>query len=262
MLTWNIWWRFGPWEERAPAILRTLEEADADVVCLQEVWGEEGGVDQANELAQALGFRVARSPQRFWKGVSFGNAILSRWPISSTASEWLPGADALPSHRNVVLADIAAPFGAMPVVTTHLEWRYDASAIRSGQVEAVARFVAEHRGDPETGFPPVVTGDLNAVPHADEIRTLTGAAPPSVDGLLFHDAWAQGGEGHGHTWDRVNPYLVDASWPARRLDYVLVAWPRPRPLGNVVRCALVGNRPVAGVWPSDHFGVVAELRTS
>ena len=37
--TWNVWWRFGPWTERQPAIAETLRRIDADVIALQEVWG-------------------------------------------------------------------------------------------------------------------------------------------------------------------------------------------------------------------------------
>ena len=40
VLSWNIWWRYGPWEARRPAIAATLPQLDADVVCLQEVWDE------------------------------------------------------------------------------------------------------------------------------------------------------------------------------------------------------------------------------
>lgn len=42
VLNWNIWWRFGPWEERAEAIASTLAEIDADVITLQEVWDHDG----------------------------------------------------------------------------------------------------------------------------------------------------------------------------------------------------------------------------
>ena len=37
-MTWNLWWRFGNWEQRQRAIVDTIREADPDVVCLQEVW--------------------------------------------------------------------------------------------------------------------------------------------------------------------------------------------------------------------------------
>jgi endonuclease/exonuclease/phosphatase family metal-dependent hydrolase len=38
VMTWNIWWRFGPrWRGRQPALLETLRQVDPDVVALQEV---------------------------------------------------------------------------------------------------------------------------------------------------------------------------------------------------------------------------------
>ena len=48
--------------------------------------------------------------------------------------------------------------------------------------------------------------------------------------------------------------------PARRIDYVLAGWPKRGGLGHVVSAELAGTRPIDGVVPSDHYGVVAELR--
>jgi hypothetical protein len=80
--------------------------------------------------------------------------------------------------------------------------------------------------------------------------------------LVFTDAWPVGGDGGpGLTWDRANEHLADATWPQRRLDYLFVSWPRPKPLGSVARCWLAGTEPVDGVTPSDHYAVVADLRT-
>jgi endonuclease/exonuclease/phosphatase family metal-dependent hydrolase len=120
--------------------------------------------------------------------------------------------------------------------------------------------VASKRGDPALEHPPVVAGDLNAVPDADEVRLLTGRSAGGVPGLVFQDSWEVAGDGStGVTWTRRNPYCVDAAWPERRLDYVLVGWPRPRPLGNPQVCRVVGIDPVNGVQPSDHYGVVVDL---
>ena len=80
--TWNLWWRFGPWEARQPAIVETLRQADADLVCLQEVWAEEDGPDQAADLAAALGLHHVRSSTPFRAGVAFGNTVGWR-PVSS-----------------------------------------------------------------------------------------------------------------------------------------------------------------------------------
>ena len=80
------------------------------------------------------------------------------------------------------------------------------------------------------------------------------------------DAWEQVGEGPGWTWRRENPHVTDSAWPNRRLDYVLVSWPRPKPVGNSSIARLVGTEPVdvdgEPVWASDHAGVVVDLLTT
>ena len=58
VVTWNIWWRYGLWQERQPLIIDTLKRLDPDIVCLQEVWQDEEGA-QADILADALGFSAA-----------------------------------------------------------------------------------------------------------------------------------------------------------------------------------------------------------
>ena len=262
VMTWNLWWRFGPWSERQEAIAATLEAEAPDVVGLQEVWVAEDGVNQAAVLAARLGHHFAVGELRFHEGLAFTNAVLSRWPIAAAESHRLPRADGTESHRQLLFAEVAAPFGRLALFSTHLDWPFDASADRVAQSRRVAELVAERRPPPSTGFPAVLVGDFNALPDADEIRWLTGATAPAVPGLVFTDAWAVGGDGSaGYTWDRRNPHLADATWPQRRLDYVLVSWPRPKPLGSVARCWLAGCGPVDGVVPSDHYAVVADLRT-
>jgi hypothetical protein len=63
------------------------------------------------------------------------------------------------------------------------------------------------------------------------------------------------------TWSSENPHVAWSAWPNRRLDYLLVSWPRPRPAGNPLRCWLAGTKPVGGVQPSDHYAVVADFET-
>ncbi|HYD10719.1 MAG TPA: endonuclease/exonuclease/phosphatase family protein, partial [Acidimicrobiales bacterium] len=163
--SWNLWWRFGPWESRAPAILETLRRVDADVVCLQEVWGE-GGETFAARLGDALGMHHAYSSRLEIDGVDFGNAVLSRWPI--TATEWwpLPAPVELDEHRTVLVADVDGPRGPLQVWCTHLNWRFDHSAIRQEQVRFIASKVADRR---PRSYPPILCGDMNAAPDSDEI---------------------------------------------------------------------------------------------
>ena len=158
-----------------------------------------------------------------------------------------------------VHARIDAPGGALPMFTTHLTYGPGRSALRAAQVRALARFVEEHSGG--CAYPPVVTGDLNAEPGSDELRLLGGLlADPAVPGLVLLDAWRYADPGDpGFTWDLRNGYQGDSLIPDSRIDYILVGLPR-QGRGRVESVRLAGTGPVDGVWPSDHFAVVADLR--
>ena len=262
-MTWNVWWRFGPWEARQPAILEALRRVDADIICLQEVWQTRDGVDQPGSFADELGYHCAHAaglgldlaPE------SLGNAVLSRWPITHSETRSLPAPNDLNELRTVVRADIEGPRGPIEVFSTHLNWRLDQSHVRMMQVAALCEFVQETK-DRRT-YPPILCGDFNAEPESDEIRVLTGLSTPPEPKLIFYDAWrATGGDGGpGFTWSRANPFttndpvLIDA-----RIDYVFVGYPHDQSAGEPVSCRVAGDEPVDGVQPSDHYGVAAELR--
>jgi len=257
VMTWNLWWRFGPWEQRRPAIAATLAAVDADIVCLQEVWGGRDG-EFAAELAQKLGFQHASAARLDYEGVTFGNAVLSRWPIAHSDSRPLPTLEENDELRTVLHALVDGPRGPIQVFTTHLNWRFDHSAVRQAQVRLVAEWVAA--AGPRT-FPPVLCGDLNAPPDSDEIRMLTGKAAVAVPKLVFYDAWEVAGTGGaGVTWSNANPHARGDLEPDRRIDYILVGWPKTGGVGQVLSCRVAGREPVDGMVPSDHYAVVAELR--
>lgn len=257
VLTWNIWWRFGPWEDREPAILRTLAEVDADIVALQEVWGDDAG-SLAEKIAGHLGYQQVFASSMNIRGFKFGNALLSRWPIVDSDFTMLYGEAETGEGRLALFAEVEGPRGRIPAFSTHLNWKYEHSHVRQRQVADLARFVDQQR--PWT-YPPIVCGDFNAEPESDEIRMLTGLTTCPVDGLVFHDAWiVAGNRAEGMTWDNRNPYAVLEFEADRRLDYIFVGRPGPGGAGHVVECSLAGNEPVDGVWPSDHYAVVAGLR--
>jgi endonuclease/exonuclease/phosphatase family metal-dependent hydrolase len=160
--------------------------------------------------------------------------------------------------RLAVHARIDTPGGALPMFTTHLTWGLGRSALRVAQVRALARFVADH----STGcaYPPVITGDFNAEPGSDELRLLGGlVTDPAVPGLVLLDSWRYADpRDPGFTWDLRNPYQDDSLIPNSRIDYVLVGLPWEG-RGRVKSVGLAGTAPVRGVWPSDHFAVVADL---
>jgi len=257
VLTWNIWWRFGPWKPRQTAILHSMEALSPDIIALQEVWGDDAK-NFADIAARFLGCQHAYAPAMCMGGLRSGNALLSRWPILKQDHTMLFGKEETGEGRLALFAEVDGPRGRIPVFSTHLNWKFGHSNIRQRQVADLAHFVDRKR--PWT-YPPIVCGDFNAEPGSDEIRMLTGLTACPVDGLVFHDAWAvAGGEGSGKTWDNRNPYAAAEFEPDRRLDYIFVGLPGRGGAGHVVDCRLAGDKPVDGIWPSDHCAVMAELR--
>lgn len=190
--------------------------------------------------------------------VGFGNAILSRWPISVTDHTTLFGKAETGETRIAIYAEIDGPRGKIPVFTTHINWMYKQSDIRQKQVADIARYIDSK---PNLKFPPILCGDFNADPAAEEIRMLNGLTATPVAGLAFHDAWDfAGGPTAGMTWDNTNPYVALEFEPDRRIDYIFVGLPKAKGAGHIVGCQLAGNQPVNGIYPSDHFAVLAELR--
>jgi endonuclease/exonuclease/phosphatase family metal-dependent hydrolase len=267
VLTWNVWWRFGPWEERREAIASTLADLDCDLIGLQEVWGD-GDENLAGWLADRLGmhwtWEPSDTPGRWHKRLpgtkaDVGDAILSRWPIADTASSRLPTENGRDDGHRVLHALVDAPGHPVPFFTTHLNSAPHESAVRCAQVRALAGFVAAH-GD-RTPFPVVLTGDYNAFPDSDEMRLLGGyRTAPAVPGLVLLDAWEYADpSAPSVTWDPANPYVARTHEPPARVDYIHVGPAGPDGIGHVRSVRRAGDRPVDGVWPSDHAAVLADL---
>ncbi|MFW2383647.1 MAG: endonuclease/exonuclease/phosphatase family protein [Acidimicrobiales bacterium] len=259
LLTWNLWWRFGDrWKDRQHLIQGELRRADADICAFQEVYCIDGD-DQVDALKEATGLHGYASQHR-GERVRFGNALLSRYPVADVVEISLPGKDGVPGHRTAIVMDIDCPNGPLSVANTHLEWRYDASLHRQAQLVPILGELARRR---DRGRTPMLIGDLNSIPSSDELRRLTGSAPPLVTGespLIFTDSWAAVGDGPGFTWNRDNSNAVDAAFPRRRLDHVLVGWPRPKPAFNPLSAELIGVDPGPdGMHPSDHYGVMVTV---
>ena len=110
-------------------------------------------------------------------------------------------------------------------------------------------------------YPPILCGDFNAEPDADEVRCLTGYATAPVEKLVFLDAWRVGGDGsQGASWSLNNPFTAADPEPDRRIDYVFVRGPDKQGRGEPLACRVVLDQPgPGGVFASDHFGVCSEL---
>ena len=260
VLTWNVWWRFGPaWRERQPALVHSLRSAAPDVVALQECWGTDS-TSQAHEFATELGMHAAfvapSLPPRpdppendDQVRVEVGIGLLSRWPITDVHAVPLPSRHRDPAPVSAV-AVIAHPAGPLHVIATCLEWEPTHDDDRTAQAQAVADLATSPARD--GALPVVLCGDLNAAPDSPVLR-------PVRDGLV--DAWtAGGGDPSAVTlpWDHPQAPVEVRELIDQRIDHVFV---RPGRRGQRVgggSAVLVGD-PVVGVHPSDHRGVLYEI---
>ena len=262
VLSLNLWNTSGPWDVRLPLIRDWIHRLDPDVIGFQEVL-RGPRVDMGAEILDGADYEIAYGAVAAMEGTDFGNAVASRWPISLQECLELPRGDR-GEGRCAVITTIDAPFGDLSFTSTHLNWKLHDGHSRELQVVALADAIIKRR--PRGAFPPVVVGDFNAEPDSAEIRFMKGFQ--SLDGrsVMFFDAWAVGGDGGpGYTWSNRNEFAAIALEPERRIDYILVGYPiritEQHGVGKIESCRVVCNEHVDGVWPSDHYGVYAEIRT-
>ncbi len=257
VLTLNIWNLDGDWGSRRHAIVDMLKQWEPDVVCLQEVVESEKG-NQAAWLASELGdWHVAFAGVPEDAPGKVGNAVISLWPVDATASVHLPYDEDDAEVQRVV---VHARTSGVDVFSTHLSWQLHDASLRERQVRALVEFVWE-RADPASALGPIVAGDFNAEPDSTAIRYMTGLTALDGESVYFQDAWRLAGSGgRGLTWDNRNPHAARDQEPDRRIDYVFSAFHGREGGGKPVECHVVADEPVDGVWPSDHFGVLAVLQ--
>jgi endonuclease/exonuclease/phosphatase family metal-dependent hydrolase len=265
ILTLNLWHDAGPYAERVGRIREWIDRLDPDLIAFQEALRARGR-DQVAELlahrpyhlAYVSAARMKRSGTEL-DDADFGNAVASRWPITDRFELRLPdGGDG--ETRAALSVTVDAPFGLVGVTCTHLNWKFRHGVVREKQVVAVCELALRRR--PRSGFPPLLVGDFNAEPDSAEIRYVTGLQSLGGRSVSFLDAWRMGGDGGpGFTWSNGNDYARPALEPDRRIDYVFAGFPRRDGVGRVECCRVVCDDARDGVWPTDHFGVYAELRT-
>jgi endonuclease/exonuclease/phosphatase family metal-dependent hydrolase len=263
--TLNIWGRFDPIEERLRAIRADPRAEAPDVLGLQEVL-RYPGFDEIALVSEGLGYETAWGKASDNHGYPLGNGILSKWPIRRTEVLPLPNGGTGES-RSLVYAEIDAPFGTLPFFCTHLNWKLHEGHVRVLQVKAVTEAIAR-LAPVEKSFPPVLVGDFNAEPDADEIRYLKGLTGLGGPCVYFADAFGVAGDGSpGVTFSKRNPFAEPLREPERRIDYVFVRGPDDAQRGEPRDARVCFDRPLTaadgtesgGVFPSDHFGVIATI---
>lgn len=267
VVTLNLWGEQGPLARRLALCEQQLRALRPDVLALQEVREIPGQLENtAASLARALQLHWVFAETLQWGGGAEGLAILSRVPILAHDHTALPHATA--SERRIVLS-AALDFAGTPVAafTTHLNYRMGHGCEREDQVEAVDRYIAATTAKltPAAALT-LLMGDFNATPDSDELRFLRGLHSLRERRTYYQDAFLVHSDRErdaGLTWSRRNPYTQRLRFlqTDRRLDYIFVGGPDRKGRGVVHTCRVVLDEGDAdGVFPSDHFGVLAEVQ--
>ena len=268
VLTLNVWNTEGD-PRRFDLVTRELRRIDPDLVALQEVVH----TPRHNQLEVLLnGTQLHRTHQaQIMTTVPpgadryGGSAIATRWPHRIVEVLDLRLVDAVDVPWCTLAAVVQLPeVGDLLFIATTTAWRLDAESAPERQMMALADLDARHR----RVLPTIIAGDFNAAPDASSIRFFAGLQSLGGRSVHYHDAWAVAGKGPGHTWTSDNPNansqidkIIRQPNHRRRIDYIFVgSWhAHPRAQCSVQACKLAFDRPRKGIWPSDHFGVVADL---
>lgn len=269
VVTLNAWNTEGD-AHRPELINQELQRLDPDLVALQEVV-QTRGVKMLDRLLDGLNLHathqadVQRYTPQFAERYG-GTAIASRWPHQAIEALDLRIAGAADVPWATLAASIVLPdAGEMLFIAATAAWRPAAEAAREQQAIAITDLDARHRRD----LPTIIAGDFNATPDAASIRYLTGRQSLQGRSVLYHDAWTVAGEGPGYSWTVDNPHaragveqIVRQPHYRSRFDYVFVGgWEaHPKSRAEVQSARLAFDRPVEGVWLSDHFGLVVDLQ--
>lgn len=143
-------------------------ESGAEIVGLQEVDSvcyRSGEVDQPKVLAELTGMHYAFVRHFEFQGGAYGQAILSKYPISNVVNQRLPIASDPPGETRAFLtADVETPSGTWTVGVAHLDYRDAGSRERQAKIATDILLESEH--------PSILLGDMNAEPGSETISIL------------------------------------------------------------------------------------------
>lgn len=235
--TYNVHGCVGMDGKRSEArIAAVIGECAADIVGVQELdlsRKRSGGVDQSGLIAAELGWHRYFHPAMRRGDEHYGDAILSRFPLSLRRAGDLPGVAPFfcRETRGAIAMDAETPLGRLRILNTHFGLGFQE---RLRQAEAVGG--VDWIGIPLGDAPVVLLGDFNSLP---------GSRPYGAITRRLNDVRTLLNPGRAlRTYPTWFPFLA--------IDHIFVS-------ENVrVRAVEVHRTPLARV-ASDHFPLVAEV---
>lgn len=209
-------------------VAETVREMDVDICGLNEVRNQtgEGLCNQAQFIGEKLGWYYAFVPAISIRNGTYGNAIVSRYPIKDVQRVPIPSPESCigtPHQENRVLLMAKLEIGGQEITVFVCHF-----GLLSPEADAAVEILLEQAAKVET--PLFFVGDLNLTPDTPQIQTLRQH--------LTDTAFL--------TEDPMLTFTSDA--PKEKIDYIFVN-EKCRPLAAGIHRVIV----------SDHFPLWAEV---
>jgi endonuclease/exonuclease/phosphatase family metal-dependent hydrolase len=243
------------WEARGELILQWLRQLQPDIINFQEICLPENNAAWITERLE--GYSLHLAPARKHRQSQEALAILSRLPVESHDTLKL-GLQSRIAHQVIVRDGVQR----WMFVNTHLLWSPLDDHLRIRQIERILNWLPHD-------LPTVICGDFNSLPHYRALKTLskqfTSAyrAVHGVEPAYTFPTPLKRGPGLRHSarsaaLSTIGPMLNGGgqSWRGT-LDYIFV-----NHFIEVRDCTVAFDLPSPAddrVYPSDHFGLAAEL---
>ncbi|WP_165970050.1 endonuclease/exonuclease/phosphatase family protein [Nonomuraea terrae] len=257
--TLNLWARHGDWQRRREVLKAGFRELRPDLVALQESVVTDG----YDQVADLLGPAYHVVHQETGEADGTRASMASRLPPGEVRQERPAVTERVDLSEFAGWACAAEIPGPEPLLFVNHKPSFRLGHERERELQAVrtATLIEEMLGGRDLHV--VVAGDFDATPDSAGVRFWSGLQSLEGMSVAYRDLW-DWARPHdpGHTFTPVNPLVRAGNWPletGRRIDYLFVRCRGNGPTLRLRDCRRIFDEPVAGVWASDHFGLVADL---
>jgi endonuclease/exonuclease/phosphatase family metal-dependent hydrolase len=266
VVTQNLWGRRGDWRARRSVLTHGFEELQPDLVALPESVVN----DEYDQVLDVLGdeYHVVHQQDREPGDGSDvepgqGHSLASRWPVGEVRELDL---HLTPTTEGFACGTLAAeilapePLGTLVFAFHNPSWKLQQAYERELQAVEAARFLHEFAEGRARHV--ILATDLDADPESASARFWSGRQALGGTSVCYRDAWESAHPSEpGHTFTPENPIMIGRDWPFRRIDYVFIrCGEHEGPTLEITSCERSFDRPIDGVWASDHFGLCVDLR--
>ncbi len=234
-------------QNRLQQIADLLKQQNLDIVVLNEadfdsLWS--GHTDQAILIARQAGYRYLAEQRNIdiaipFASLRFGNAILSRFPISDTIFLDFPHPSRfqelfIGGYKDGLVTDVTLPTGEkIQVAAVHLS--LEGEGYRTGSVE----MIINHQK--QSGLPMIAMGDFNSTAQNCPGHHIGPNSENAIEALLKNPDWT--------TLPKDMPvkpedYTFPAANPARTIDWIFTSTPLQLTEKQVLKTNLSDHLPI------------------